>query len=73
MAKKIKVNIFDDMREAMQDALAYERGAPVNLRVTRRFTASPRSYAKASCIAWRMSSKMFTLIFFAIFNLPSVF
>jgi putative transcriptional regulator len=35
MAKKIKVNIFDDMREAMQDVLAYERGAAVNLRVTR--------------------------------------
>jgi len=35
MAKKIKVNIFDDMREAIQDALAYERGEPVNLRVTR--------------------------------------
>jgi putative transcriptional regulator len=35
MAKKIKVNIFDDMREAMQEALAYERGEPVNLRVTR--------------------------------------
>jgi len=35
MAKKIKVNVFDDMREAMQGALAYERGEAVNLRVTR--------------------------------------
>ncbi|MBZ5528715.1 MAG: helix-turn-helix domain-containing protein [Acidobacteriia bacterium] len=35
MAKKIKVNVFDDMREALQDAAAYERGAAVNLRVTR--------------------------------------
>jgi DNA-binding transcriptional regulator YiaG len=35
MAKKIKVNIFDDMREALRDAAAYERGEPVNLRVTR--------------------------------------
>ena len=34
MAKKIKVNIFDDLRQAMQDALAYERGEAVNLRVT---------------------------------------
>jgi hypothetical protein len=34
MAKKIKVHIFDDMRQAMQDALAYERGEGVNLRVT---------------------------------------
>jgi DNA-binding transcriptional regulator YiaG len=35
MAKKIKVNIFDDMKEALRDAAAYERGEAVNLRVTR--------------------------------------
>jgi putative transcriptional regulator len=35
MAKKIKVNIFDDMREALRDAAAYERGQSVNLRVSR--------------------------------------
>jgi putative transcriptional regulator len=35
MAKKIKVNIFEDMREALRDAAAYERGEAVNLRVTR--------------------------------------
>ncbi|HEY1470287.1 MAG TPA: hypothetical protein VGF61_14685 [Candidatus Acidoferrum sp.] len=34
MAKKIKVKIFDDMRKAVRDALAYERGETVNLRVT---------------------------------------
>jgi putative transcriptional regulator len=34
MAKKIKANIFDDMKEALRDAAAYERGKPVNLRVT---------------------------------------
>lgn len=34
MSKKIKVNIFQDMTEAMQDALSYERGEAVNLRVT---------------------------------------
>jgi hypothetical protein len=32
---KIKVNIFDDLREALRDATAYERGEPVNLRITR--------------------------------------
>ena len=41
MAKKIKVNIFDDMREALQDAAAYERGQAVNLRIT-RIPARPR-------------------------------
>jgi DNA-binding transcriptional regulator YiaG len=35
VAQKIKANIFEGMREAMQDALAYERGETVDLRVTR--------------------------------------
>ena len=35
MAKKVKVNIFDDMKEALHSAAAYERGETVNLRVTR--------------------------------------
>ena len=35
MAKRIRINIFDDMREALRDAAAYERGEAVNLRVTR--------------------------------------
>src|SRR5205814_3871448 len=35
MPKEIKINIFQDMREALRDAAAYERGEPVYLRVTR--------------------------------------
>lgn len=35
MSRKIKVNVFDDLRAALQDAAAYERGQPVNLRETR--------------------------------------
>lgn len=35
MTKKIKVSIFDDMKEALQGAAAYERGEAVNLRFTR--------------------------------------
>lgn len=35
VVKKVKVNIFDDMREALRDAAAYERGQSVNLRVAR--------------------------------------
>lgn len=35
MAKKIRVNIFEDMKEALRDAQAYERGEAVNLSVTR--------------------------------------
>jgi putative transcriptional regulator len=35
MAKRIKVNILDSRKEALQDAAAYERGESINLRVTR--------------------------------------
>jgi hypothetical protein len=41
MAKKIKVNIFDDMQEALHDAAVYERGGALNLRVS-RIPARPR-------------------------------
>ena len=34
MAKEIKVNIFEDLREGLQDVRAYERGEAVKLRVT---------------------------------------
>ncbi len=35
MAKQIKVNVFDDLRESLQDAAAFERGKTVNLRVSK--------------------------------------
>jgi len=34
MVKKIKVNIFDDMKKTLQNVAAYERCEAVNLRVT---------------------------------------
>lgn len=46
MAERVKVNIFEDTKEALTDAAAYERGEGVNLRVTRiprdRRTFRPR-------------------------------
>ena len=41
MAKRIKVNVFDDLRQALTDALAFERGQPVDLRVTELPPPSP--------------------------------
>jgi len=35
MTKKVKVNILNEMRKALRDAAAYERGEAVDLRVTR--------------------------------------
>lgn len=34
MAKKVKVKIFEELREALEQARAYERGEALNLRVT---------------------------------------
>ena len=34
MAKKVKVKIFDEMRESLRDAIRLERGRAVDLRVT---------------------------------------
>jgi hypothetical protein len=34
MRKKTKVNIYREMRQSLADALAYERGQQVDLRVT---------------------------------------
>src|ERR1700693_3461478 len=32
MTKKIRVNVFDDLRQSLQDAIAFEGGAHLNLR-----------------------------------------
>ena len=42
MAKKVKVSIFDQLKEALQDAKAYERGTSIDLRVT-RIPSRPKS------------------------------
>jgi hypothetical protein len=53
MAKKIKVNIYDDMRQSLADALVYEGGQKVDLRVTedhRGLILSPRQVAHLALI-----------------------
>ena len=35
MAKKVKVNIYEDLQRSLDDALAYERGEAIDLRVTK--------------------------------------
>ena len=39
--KKTKVNIFEEMKEALRDAASYERGESLDLRVT-RMPAQPK-------------------------------
>ena len=42
MTKKIKVKVFDELRESLQGALAFERGEPIDLRVTELPSAPPK-------------------------------
>jgi putative transcriptional regulator len=42
VAKKIKVKIYDEMRQSLRDALAFERGREVDLRV-RKIPARPKA------------------------------
>jgi putative transcriptional regulator len=42
VAKKIRVDVFDSLREGLQDARAFESGRTINLRVT-KFPAPPKS------------------------------
>jgi putative transcriptional regulator len=46
VAKKIRVKIYDEMRESLRDALAFERGRAVDLRVT-EMPAQPRAMKPA--------------------------
>lgn len=42
MTKKIKRKVFDDLRESLQGALAFEHGEPVDLRVSELPSAPPK-------------------------------
>jgi len=42
MTKKIKVEVFDDLRRSLQGALAFERGEAIDLRVTELPSAPPK-------------------------------
>jgi hypothetical protein len=57
MAKKIKVSIFDDMKAALRDAAAYERGEAVNLRVTRIPSRPKQISAKEVAISGKRSTR----------------
>jgi len=46
VARKIRVKVFDDLRQSLADAAAYEQGKPVNLR-TREIPPPPRRLTPA--------------------------
>jgi len=70
MAKKIKVNIFDDMREALRDAAAYERGEALNLRVT-RIPSRPKEISPREIRRIRQALKASQPLFAAYLNVST--
>jgi putative transcriptional regulator len=70
VAKKIKVNIFDDMREALRDAGAYERGEAVNLRVT-RIPSRPKAISPREIRRIRQALKASQPLFAAYLNVST--
>ena len=70
MAKKIKVKIFDDMKEALRDASAYERGEAVNLRVT-RIPSRPKEISPREIRRIRQALKASQPLFAAYLNVST--
>jgi putative transcriptional regulator len=67
MAKKIKVKVFDDLRESLQDALAFEQGRDVNLRVT-ELPPRPRKLGPKDIRAIRLSLNASQVLFANFLN-----
>lgn len=67
MTKKTKINVFDDLRESLQDALAFERGQPTDLRIT-ELPPRPRSLRPRDIRAIRRSLNASQVLFARFLN-----
>ncbi|HEY6444106.1 MAG TPA: helix-turn-helix domain-containing protein [Candidatus Acidoferrales bacterium] len=67
MAKKIKVKVFDDLRESLQDAFAFEQGREVNLRVA-EIPPRPRRLQPKDIRAIRRSLNASQVLFATFLN-----
>lgn len=67
MAKKIKVEVFDDLRESLEDARAFEEGREVNLRVT-ELPPRPRKLRPKDIRAIRQSLNASQVLFATFLN-----
>ena len=67
MAKKIKVKVFDDLRESLQDALPFDQGRELNLRIT-ELPARPRKLRPRDIRAIRRSLNASQVLFATFLN-----
>ena len=66
MAKK-KVNIFADLREALQDAIAYEQGTNRGLRVT-EWAERPKPMSRKEVVQVRKALGVSQVVFARVIN-----
>ncbi|MBI3662799.1 MAG: helix-turn-helix domain-containing protein [Acidobacteria bacterium] len=67
MAKRKKVKIFEELKESLESALAYERGEKVNLRVT-EIPAPPRRMTPQEIRQIRRSLNASQALFASLLN-----
>jgi putative transcriptional regulator len=67
MAKKIKLKIFEDLRESLQDTKAFEQGRDVDLRVT-ELPPSPRKLRPTEIRGIRLSLNASQVLFATFLN-----
>jgi putative transcriptional regulator len=70
MAKKVRATVFDELRESLQDALAFEKGHEVNLRVT-ELPPRPRKLHPKDIRAIRLSLNASQVIFATFLNVSA--
>ena len=67
MAKTIRVKVFDDLRQSLTDAGAYEQGHPVNLR-TREIPPPPKPLRPAEIRRIRLALNASQALFARFLN-----
>jgi putative transcriptional regulator len=67
MARKIRVKVFDDLRQSLRDAAAYEQGKRTDLR-TREIPAPPKALKPAEIREIRLALNASQILFARFLN-----
>jgi putative transcriptional regulator len=70
MARRIRVKVFDDLRQSLADAGAYEQGKPVNLR-TKEIPPPPRPLKPAEIRRIRLALNASQALFARFLNVSA--
>ena len=70
MTRKIRVKVFDDLRQSLADAAAHEQGEPVNLR-TKEIPPPPRPLKPAEIRRIRLAFNASQALFARFLNVST--